>query len=429
MALGLFTDLYELTMAAAYVAEDRGEHEATFDLFVRRLPPGRPYLVACGIDTALDLLEQFRFDADDLAYLASLDTFAPSFLDWLGGFRVRGEVRAVAEGELVFADEPLLSFTGPIVTGQLLETLLINVVGFETMVATKASLVVEAAAGRPVTDFSARRDHGLDAALRVARASAVGGAAGTSLVAAARRYGLRPVGTMAHSYVMSHDREEDAFTAFLQCYREQAVLLVDTYDTPEGARRAVAAMRATGIRARGVRIDSGDLAEGARATRAILDEAGYHDVAIFLSGDLDEDRIGALVAAGAPVDAFGVGTRMGTSADAPYLSIVYKLVAEDGRPRHKTSPGKRSLPGRKQVWRRPGIDVIALDDEPGPERARPLLAPVWRDGRLGEAGPLTAAAERRAEAVAGFTGPPDVRCSAALEILAGATPGATGGGS
>jgi nicotinate phosphoribosyltransferase len=393
-ALGLYTDLYELTMAAAFRREDR--HDAvTFDLFVRSLPPTREFLVVAGIDTAVERLQAFTFDDFALAYLGSLGLFDDTFLDYL---------------------EPILSVTAPIIDAQLLETLLINTVGFETMIASKAARVALACRGRPFVDFSARRDHGLEAALAVARAAHIAGAAGTSLVEGGRRYGFALSGTMAHSFVMAHDHEVAAFRAYLRQFGAASVLLVDTYDTREGTRRAVQAMRAEGVVARGIRIDSGDLGALAVDTRRILDEAGFGPVQILASGDLDEDRVAALVDAGAPIDAFGVGTRLGTSADAPYLGMVYKLVEQGGEPRLKLSPAKQTLPGRKQVWRSAGEDVLALASEPGPDGARPLLATVF-DGRpTGGAGTLADARVRCAAALAAWTGvAPVVRVSDTLQ--------------
>jgi nicotinate phosphoribosyltransferase len=417
--LGLFTDLYELTMAAAFHAEGRDAQQVTFDLFVRSLPAERDVLVAGGVETALERIQAFTYDGAAVDYLASLELFPDGFLALLAGLRFTGEVRAVAEGELVFAGEPILSVTAPIIEAQLLETLLINTVGFETMVASKAARVVRAAAGRTVVDFSARRDHGTDAALRAARAAFVGGATATSLVEAARRYGIPPSGTMAHSYVMAHGTEQQAFRSFLDLYGSRSVLLVDTYDTVEGARRAVEAMDATGVRARGVRLDSGDLGALAVSVREVLDAGGYPDVQILVSGDLDEYEIARLVGAGAPIDAFGVGTRLGTSSDAPYLGMVYKLVEQDGEPRVKLSPGKQTLPGRKQVWRSAGVDLFAVADEPAPEAARPLLHPVMERGkRLTPAEPLAAAQSRCRDRLAAWDGRvPEERHSPRLMAL------------
>ncbi len=419
---GLFTDYYELTMAAAFHGEGRDEL-ATFELFVRRLPPERDFLIACGIETALERLAGFTYGDDEVAFLREQRVFDESFLARLRGLRFTGEVRAVDEGEMVFAGEPLVSLTAPIVEAQLVETLLLNTIGFETMVATKAARVALAAEGRAFVDFSARRDHGADAALLAARATYVGGASATSMVEAGRRYGIPLSGTMAHSYVMAHRDELAAFTAFLERYGPRAVLLVDTYDVVEGAHQAVAAMRQAGVAAGGVRIDSGDLDRVARQVRTVLDQGGFRSVRVLASGDLDEDRVARLVTSGAPIDAFGVGTRLGTSADAPYLGVVYKLVEHGGSPRAKTSPGKATLPGRKQVWRASGRDVLALAAEDRPGGARPLLAPRWRDGhRIGPVPQLDDARTRCAAALAEWPGSgPAVELSPALLALTGAT--------
>jgi nicotinate phosphoribosyltransferase len=424
--LGLYTDLYELTMASAYYAEQR-DQQATFDLFVRTLPPARDFLVVCGIDTALDALDRFRFDTAAIEYLRSLAMFEEPFLDRLAALRQTGEVWAMAEGELAFGGEPLLTISGPLIEVQLVETLLINLVGVETMIASKAARVTLAAAGRPYIDFSARRDHGLDAAVAAARASWVAGASGTSLVEAGRRFGIPVSGTMAHSYVMAHSSEEDAFASFLTHYGRDTVLLIDTYDTVVGAQHAVAAMTAAGITARGVRIDSGDLDRSSRDVRAVLDDAGYTSVQILVSGDLDEYRVADLVAAGTPIDSFGVGTRMGTSEDAPSLGMVYKLSEHAGEPRMKLSPGKHTLPGRKQVWRTETTDVIGLADEESPPDGRPLLRPVWRDGRRLVPSDLAAARRRCAASLAGAPiAPPAIVLSDGLQRLQNATAATVG---
>jgi nicotinate phosphoribosyltransferase len=382
--LALFTDLYELTMLQAYRRE--GMHApAVFSLFVRRLPPGRNVLLACGIDTLLDALAALRFDDDGLACLARTGRFAPDFLDWLAGLRFTGSVRAVAEGTPVFAGEPILEVTAPLPEAQLLETLVMNAVHLQTLAASKALRVVAAARGRAVVDFGMRRAHGTDAALRAARAFHIAGVAATSNVLAGRTWGVPLAGTMAHSYVQAHGDEAEAFRAFTTLYPD-TTLLVDTYDTLDGVRRVIDLARETGdrFRVQAIRLDSGDLADLARRARALLDGAGLHGVRIFASGGLDEDAIAALLDAGAPIDAFGVGSAMAVSADAPALDIVYKLVEYDGRARLKLSTGKPVLPGPKQVWRleadgRARGDVIgrageALD-------GRPLLRTVMRDGR------------------------------------------------
>ena len=402
-----FVDLYELTMAASYFAHGMND-VATFELSVRRLPPGRGFLLACGLEEAIAFLDGFAFSADVLAYLRTLGAFDEAFLEGLGRLRFSGDVWAVPEGEAVFAEEPLLRVTAPLIEAQLVETFLLNATTFQTMIATKAARIALACGERTFVDFSGRRDHGADAALKVARASFVGGASATSNVLAGQLYGLDLSGTMAHAYVLSFPSEIEAFRAYARDFPESAVLLIDTYDTVEGARRAAAVaneLRSEGVTIRGVRLDSGDLGELARAVRAVLDAEGCADLRIFASSDLDEYRIAELVAEGAPIDAFGVGTRLGTSADAPSLGGVYKLVAGPRGPVMKRSTGKASLPGVKQVYReeRDGesvADTIALADEPAPA-GRPLLAQVMAGGeRLAPAEALATLRERRAAAVA-----------------------------
>ena len=314
-----FVDLYELTMAASYFAHGMNE-PATFELSVRQLPPGRGFLVACGLEDALAYLDGLAFSDDTIDYLRSLGTFDEAFLEHLADLRFTGDAWAVPEGETVFAAEPLLRVTAPLIEAQLAETFLLNAITFQTMIATKAARIALACGDRTFVDFSGRRDHGAGAALGVARASCVGGASGTSNVLAGQVYGLDLSGTMAHSYVLSFPDEAEAFRAYPRDFPERAVLLIDTYDTIEGARRAAAVaneLRAEGVTIRAVRLDSGDLGALARSVRAVLDEAGCGDIRIFASSDLDEYRIGELLAQGAPIDAFGVGTRLGTSADAP----------------------------------------------------------------------------------------------------------------
>jgi nicotinate phosphoribosyltransferase len=378
----LFTDLYELTMAASYFAHGL-DHEATFDLFVRTLPASRRFLVACGLDDALTYLEGLRFTDDDLAFLSSLGRFDAAFLDYLRELRFTGDVWAVPEGEVVYANEPLLEVTGPLIVAQLVETYLLNTMASQTMVASKAARVALACGDRPFVDFAARRTHGRDAARWGARASVVGGASGTSLVTAGRAFDLELSGTMAHSYVMSFADEREAFCAYARDFPDGVVLLVDTYDTVEGARHAAEVARELapeGIRVRALRLDSGDLLALSQEVRALLDEAGLENVGLFASGDLDEHHILELLAAGAPIDGFGVGTQLGTSADAPYLAAVYKLVEDAAGPRIKLAPGKATLPGRKQVFRLDDRDVVAERDEPF-AGGRPLLEPVLRAGQ------------------------------------------------
>jgi nicotinate phosphoribosyltransferase len=428
---GLLADLYELTMAAAYHRQGM-LGPASFELFVRRLPEPRNFLVACGLEQALDHLEGWRFDASDIDYLRTLDLFDDGFLACLAELRFTGDVWAVPEGEVVFAEEPIVRVTAPMVEAQLVETFLLTTLTFQTMVASKAARVALACGnGRTFVDFSGRRDHGPLAAVLAARAAYVGGAAATSNVLAGRRFGLPLSGTMAHSYVMAFADELEAFRCYARQFPGQAVLLIDTYDTVRGAQRAAQVARELapdGIRLRAVRLDSGDLADLAPRVRAVLDEAGLGDVRIIASGDLDEHRIAALVGAGVPIDAFGVGTMLGTSADAPYLGGVYKLVEDEHGPKVKLSAGKRSWPGRKQVFRGPDGDVVGLADEDGSALGRPLLQHVMGEGRRTDAPPsLAEIRDRRAAAVAAL--PADlhrldgraeypVRRSDALEVLA-----------
>jgi len=404
----LVTDLYELTMAAAYGA-DVGEREASFELFVRSLPPQRRFLVAAGLDDALAGLEDWHFAPDDIDYLRGLGLFPADFLDRLGDVGFTGEVWAVPEGEVVFQGEPLVRVTAPLVEAQLVETWLLNRIGSQTLLASKAARVALACGDRVFVDFSARRDHGVDAAMAAARSAWLAGAAGTSLVAAGRRWGLPLSGTMAHSFVMSFDDERDAFRAYARTFPQGVVLLIDTYDTVEGARRAAEVARelaGEGTTISGVRLDSGDLASLSVAVREILDAAGLPDVDILASGDLDEHSVSTLVAGGAPIDAFGIGTQLGTSADAPALGAVYKLVEDAAGPKMKLAEGKVTLPGRKQVWRLSDRDVVALHDEDVPG-GRPLLVPVMAAGRPTRSEPLAESRARCAAALAAL--PPDLR--------------------
>lgn len=402
----LFTDLYELTMLQAYWAGDMHE-EAAFSLFVRALPRERNYLLACGLDVVLDYLERLRFRPGHLEYLRALDLFPEPFLEWLTDFRFTGDVFALPEGTPVFGEEPILEVVAPISQAQLVETFAINQIHLQTLIASKASRVVRAARGRSVVDFGMRRMHGTDAALKAARACWIAGATGTSNVLAGRIFGLPVVGTMAHSFVQAHDDEEEAFRAFASLY-DDTVLLVDTYDTLEGVRKVVGLADRMGddFDVRAIRLDSGDLAGLARASRDVLDAAGLDDVDIFVSGGLDEHGVARLLDAGAPIDGFGVGTRLGVSADRPSLEMVYKLTEYAGRSRLKLSEEKELLPGRKQLFRRmrAGVyagDTIARWGEHGVE-GEPLLRCVMEQGRRTDDGPepLDAIRERTAAAVA-----------------------------
>ena len=385
----LLIDRYEIAMAASY--HRLGHNEPTvFELFVRKLPPHRDWMVACGLGPTLRLVSEMRFGPAELEYLGTLG-LKDDFLTYLEGFRFGGDMEAMPEGTIVFADEPLVRVTAPLIEAQLIETLMLNQINFQTMIATKAARVVLAADGDgdSVSDFSPRRDHGIDAAMKVARASAVAGVGGTSNLAAAMRYGLTPVGTMAHSYVLSFESEEEAFESFLRDNPENALLLVDTYDTLDGVRRAIEASRRTGIELTGIRIDSGDLDALAREARRLLDEAGLTQARIVASGDLEEHRIAQLCGAGVPIDVWGVGTDLGTSRDSPVVNGVYKIVADRSgnawRGVAKRSQAKETLPGAKQVFRR-FEDSTMVEDIVGTAEEQldgeALLVPAMRAGRI-----------------------------------------------
>ncbi len=387
--LTLLTDLYQLTMAACYF-EQGMDQEATFSLFIRKYPAGRGYFVAAGLPEALEYLETLRFGDDDLAYLASTGLFRRDFLAYLKGVRFTGEVHALPEGTIFFKDEPVLEVSAPILEAQLAETFIINAVSLQTLIATKASRSVYAAQGRPLIDFSLRRTQGTDAGLKVARASYLAGFLGTSNVLAGKSYDIPIFGTMAHSYITSFTQEIEAFRVFSRVFPQTTTLLIDTYDNLAGARNAVRVakeMEARGERLRYVRLDSGDMAAISREVRKILDDNGLDYVRILASGGFDEHKIAKLLAAGALIDSFAVGTKMGVSADAPYFDIAYKLVKYAGRPVMKLSTGKVTLVDKKQVYRhydgRGNMlrDVIALRDEDR-AGAAPLLKPVMRRGRI-----------------------------------------------
>jgi nicotinate phosphoribosyltransferase len=397
-ASALLTDLYELTMAQAYFEEGLND-SAVFDLFVRRLPPRRNFLLACGLDDVLAFLERWHFDAEALDYLRSLKSFSEPFLAHLRQLRFTGDVYALAEGTPVFSNEPIVEIVAPLVEAQLVESLLMNQVHLQTVLASKAARIVEAAQGREVVDFALRRMHGTDAALKGARAFHIAGVDATSNVAAGQAYGIRVSGTMAHSYIQAHDDELSAFRAFARRY-PGTVLLVDTYDTLSGIRNVIQLAKELGpaFDVHAVRLDSGDLRALSVDARRLFDQAGLRSVRIFASGGLDEDSISALVAAGAPIDGFGVGTDVGVSADAPNLDIAYKLVEYAGQDRIKLSPGKSLLPGRKQIFRveREGIadrDVLARHDEV--IVGRPLLQLVMSHGARVPAGRVSLDEARR----------------------------------
>jgi nicotinate phosphoribosyltransferase len=387
----LATDLYELNMAASYLRRGMTDR-ATFSLFVRRLPPNRGFLVAAGLEPCLAFLQDFHFADDELTYVRDELGFSERDVEAFASLRFTGDVWAVPEGRVVYAGEPLLEITAPLPEGQVVETFLLNQITFHTMLASKAARCVIAADGRDVVDFAFRRTQGADAADAVARDSAIAGFAATSNVAAARRYGLRAAGTMAHSYVEAFPTEADAFRAFASDFPTRTTFLVDTYDTLQGVRTAIQVIGELGLRdALGIRLDSGDLAALSRQARELLDAAGLSAVRIFASGGLDEVDIDALVRQDAPIDAFGVGTRMGVSADAPFLDTAYKLAEVGGRPVLKLSPGKISVPGAKQVHRFDHGDLVTVRDEAPPGEGEPLLEPVMVAGE--RTGPPAAPAE------------------------------------
>ena len=384
----LFTDLYELTMAASYLREGMNDR-ATFSLFVRKLPKARSFLIAAGLEDVLTYLQSFRFSEDALAHLSAMRRFDDRFLRFLADLRFTGDVRAVPEGTVVFPDEPLLEITAPIIEAQLVETAVMNACHFQTVLATKAARSVMAGGGRPIVEFGLRRTPGIDAGMKAARCAFLAGAVMSSNVLADRCYGIPATGTMAHSYVVAFPREIDAFRAFARAFPDTTTLLIDTYDTVAAAHKAVGVakeMEARGQRLAGVRLDSGDILSLSREVRRILDEAGLDYVRIFVSGGLDEYIIDDLLTAGAPIDAFGVGTRMDVSADAPYLDMAYKLVRYAGRHVLKFSTGKETWTGEKQVYRSRGPDRrfegdrLALRDEGPPPGAEPLLDTVITSG-------------------------------------------------
>ncbi len=386
--LGLFTDLYQLTMAQAFFNQGMSA-PATFSLFIRNYPPHRGYFLFAGLEDVLDYLSNLRFSHTSLDYLLSMGLFSKDFLEYLARAHFTGSVRAIPEGRLFFANEPPLEVTAPIIEAQLAETFIVNQINLQTMLATKAARCVWAAQGRILTDFASRRTQGLDAALKMARCSYIGGFQSTSNVLAAQRYGIPPAGTMAHSFISSFPSEAAAFRAYAQTYPDRTVLLLDTYDTIAGAFKAVDVakqLEADGHRLVAVRLDSGDFDVLSRAVRRILDEAGLHYVKILASGGLDENQVYSLSRSGAPIDIFGLGTKVGVSADAPWLDMAYKLVRYDQRPVMKLSPEKTYMPGAKQVFRikdhqgQLSRDVISLQEDAIPDGA-PLLSEVMVEGR------------------------------------------------
>lgn len=383
----LLTDLYQLNMMQAYL--EAGETgTAVFELFVRRLPDCRGFLMAAGLAQAITFLETLQFAPDEIEWLKRSDRFSPDFIEYLAGFRFTGDVDAMAEGTVFFADEPILRVTAPLPEAQLLESRLINILNFQTMIASKATRMRVAAPDKTLVDFGFRRAHGAEAGVMAARASYIAGFDGTATVLAGRLFGLPLYGTMAHSLVEAFDSEAVAFEAFARARPDGLILLIDTYDSEAGARKVVELaprLRADGIVVRGVRLDSGDLVSMSRRVRAILDAGGLPEAIIFASGGLDEESLLRFAAAEAPIDGYGLGTALTTSLDAAALDSVYKLQEYDGTPRRKKSEGKATWPGRKQVWRRYDAaghmtgDTVGLAGE---DRAgTSLLAPVMAAGR------------------------------------------------
>jgi len=390
--MSLFTDFYELTMCASYF-DNKNFEPATFDLFIRRLPENRSYFLFAGLEDVLHYLESIKFKEKHIAFLKT-QGFKEEFLDYLRNFRFTGDACAVPEGTVTFPNESLIRVTAPIIEAQLVETFLLNAVNLQTMIATKASRVIHAAKGKSVIEFGLRREHGIDAGMKVARSSYIAGCQGTSNVLAGEIYGIPVFGTMAHSFVMSYPKEIDAFRAFAKTFPNKTTLLIDTYDDISGAEKAATVakeLEATGFKLGGLRLDSGDLAEDSKKVRKILDDQGLSYVKIFASGDLDEFKIQELLESGAAIDSFGVGTKMGTSADRPFLDVIYKLcetLSADGSfsPIMKLSKDKITLPGRKQVYRFKDSngyfekDIIALASEP--VQAEPLLVKVMEKGKV-----------------------------------------------
>jgi nicotinate phosphoribosyltransferase len=383
----LSTDLYELNMIQAFL--DKGEDkEAVFEFFVRRLPTRRGFLLAAGLDDVLDYLETLRFSAAEIDWLKSTGRFRDNLLDYLKNFRFTGDVHAIPEGSVCFTNEPLIRITAPLPQAQLVESRLINILHFQTLIASKAARMVLAAPGKILSDFGLRTAHGAEAGLYSARASYLAGFAGAANVLAGERYGVPIVGTMAHSFVQVHDDEMTAFENFARARPQGVILLIDTYDTEQGARKVVKLaprLAADGIAIRGVRIDSGDLTAMARKVRGILDDGGLRDVVILVSGGINEDVLQTMMKEKAPIDGFGIGVNLAASVDVPALDCAYKLQEYAGKPKRKLSEGKATWPGRKQVWRaysadgRMRGDILSLENDKQPGEA--LIVPVMRAGK------------------------------------------------
>jgi nicotinate phosphoribosyltransferase len=383
----LLTDLYQLNMLQAYLERDETK-TAVFEFFVRKFPSQRGFLVAAGLQQAIEFLEGLQFSPEELDWLVSTGRFGRNLIDYLAAFRFRGDVHAMPEGTVFFPNEPILRVTASLPEAQLVETRLINVLHFQSLIAAKAARMVLAAPGKLLVDFGLRRAHGAEAGLMAARASYIAGFAGTATILAERLYGIPLFGTMAHSFVQAHEDESEAFENFARARPQNLTLLIDTYDTETAARKVAALaphLAAAGIAIRGVRLDSGDLVALSRSVRRILDDGGLQDVVIFASGGLDEYELLTIVRAGAPIDGFGIGTSLTTSSDVPALDCAYKLQEYAGLPRRKRSAGKATWPGRKQVWRRfaprghMAGDTVGLEDDR--QDGEPLIQPYMRDGR------------------------------------------------
>ena len=413
--VALLTDLYQLTVSAAFF-EHGFNDTASFEVAMRRMPPGRGFMVAAGIERLAEALEEYRFDAAAIEHLESLQLFKTEFLEFLSKLRFTGSIRALPEGTIYFAGEPIIEVRAPLIEGQLIETLALNQLGFASIVATRAARCFVVAGGRRLLDFGPRRAQGADAALIAARSSYLAGFHGTANVLAGKRYGIPVFGTMSHSFVMAHDSERDAFSDFVSSFPTLSTLLVDTYDTVRGVGNAAAVsakFRAAGVKIQGVRLDSGDLHELSRKTRRILDQAGFRDIAIVAGGNLDEYRIAELADAGAPIDAFGVGAALAVSDDAPATEpdFTYKLVDYKGRARLETSAGKISTPGRKQLFRAyapsgsffadligivdEGATTVAREFKPIPAKTVQLMETVFDNGRRIMSRPTLAQARER----------------------------------
>jgi nicotinate phosphoribosyltransferase len=416
----LLSDLYQLNMIQAYLESGQTD-TAVFEFFVRKLPAQRSFLMAAGLEQALQFLETLRFSDDELEWLKKSGRFSASLIEYLANFRFRGDVHAMAEGTVFFANEPIVRITAPLPQAQLIETRLINVLHFQSLIASKAARMVLLAPGKLLVDFGLRRAHGAEAGLMAARASYIAGFAGTATMLAEKLFGIPAYGTMAHSFVQSFDNESAAFEAFARARPSNLVLLIDTYDTVAAARKVVALaprLQALGIKIYGVRLDSGDLVALSRSVRRVLDEGGLKDTTIFASGGIEEDTLAAFARERAPIDGVGIGTSLATSSDVPAFDCAYKLQEYAGLPRRKRSTGKATWPGRKQVWRRHGpdgrmtSDVLSIEDDQ--HDGEPLIQPVVTGGR--RVGPPPSLDDIRAHARQELT-----RLPAGLEMIAPST--------